>query len=218
MALTSNAGTYVIAAQYSGDTNFTASTSNALSLTVVAPDFSLKAEQPSLMIAEGQTGTSKIDLTAVGGFVQTVTFSCSGLPVNTTCTFSSPTLTPDAAGDLASSTVTIKTGASSTALNVMQTPAGVVSCFLAGAILFLVKKRKYSLPFRDVGILRVILIGLMLAGASMSLCSCGGGGNSSPGNNGSSPVTPAGNYTLSINGTAGSGAPKSVSVQVTVTQ
>ena len=217
-ALTSAAGTYGIAAQYSGDTNFTASTSNALSLTVVAPDFSLKAEQPSLTIAEGQTGTSKIDLTAVGGFVQTVTFSCSGLPVNATCTFSSPTLTPDAAGDLASSTVTIKTGTSTTALNVMQTSGGVVSCFLAGAILFVVRKRKHSFPSRDVGIFRVLLIGLMLAGASVSLCSCGGGGNSSSGNSGSSPVTPAGTYTLVINAAAGSGAPKSVSVQVTVTQ
>ncbi len=216
VALTSAAGTYVITAQYSGDANFTASTSNALSLTVVAPDFSLKAEQPSLTIAEGQTGSSKIDLTAVGGFVQTVTFSCSGLPANTTCTFSSPTITPDAAGDLASSTVTIKTETSTTALNVTEKSKGVFSCFLAGAILFVLRKRRHSFPFRDVGIFRVLLIGLMLVGASLSLCSCGG--NSSPGNNGSSPVTPAGTYTVVINAAAGSGASKSVSVQVTVTQ
>jgi hypothetical protein len=78
-----------ITAAYSGDANFVASTSAAAILTVGNPDFQISANPGAFVIAGGSPGTTNVLLTPGPGlgFVGTVSMSCSGLPVGSTCTF-----------------------------------------------------------------------------------------------------------------------------------
>ena len=85
-----------------------------------APDFVIAASVPSpLVVAPGNSATSTVALTAIGGFTGNVTLSCSGLPTAATCTFS-----PSSINGTGSSTVTINTGSS--------TPVGTYPLAIVG--------------------------------------------------------------------------------------
>jgi hypothetical protein len=211
-AFTGIAGAYALTAQYSGDTNFNSSGSTSLAITVVAPDYTLKAETPSISIAQGQTGTSKIDLNAVGGYVQTITFSCTGLPANATCNFTPTTLTPDAAGDPLSSTLTITTDVKTAGLVTKSLHTGVLSCVLFGTLLVFSRRHRHLVD--RLKMVRVLLAGFVLTGLTIAISGCGGGG----GNGNNSSLTPVGTYTVSVTAGAGGVAGKSVALQVTITQ
>ena len=103
------AGTYSVTASYSGDANNQPSTSNAVSITVVAPDFTLTTDPSSATVKAGQSATFAINMTSAGGYSGTMKLSCGSLPAETTCTFSPATLT--GSGTSANSTLTITTTA-----------------------------------------------------------------------------------------------------------
>jgi hypothetical protein len=85
-------GTLSITAVYSGDNYYSTSTSPALSVLVVAPDFTVTAT-PSIVTATASTpATSLLTLTPVGGYSNTVTFACTNLPKTLACTFAPPAL------------------------------------------------------------------------------------------------------------------------------
>jgi hypothetical protein len=103
---TLNAGTHTILAVYSGDTNDAASTSAPVSVIVTAPattpptapqDFSLQLTQTTMTLAPGTSGQIGLTIMPQNGFNQQLKFSCSGLPVGATCSFSPTMLTPTAA-------------------------------------------------------------------------------------------------------------------------
>jgi hypothetical protein len=76
-----------VTANYSGDTNFQASsTTGAVQVTV--GDFSITASPTSQTISSGHSALYTITLTSIGGLTGTVNLSCSGGPPNTTCTIS----------------------------------------------------------------------------------------------------------------------------------
>jgi hypothetical protein len=54
----------------------------------IPPDFSVPVTLPSLTIATGNNAFDTITVTPVNGFTGTVSFSCSGLPTEATCSFS----------------------------------------------------------------------------------------------------------------------------------
>ena len=89
-------GADAVTASYGGDTNFGASVSGAVTVTISAqpPSFALVASPSSLTILHGQTGTATLTVTPTGGFNQAVTFVCSGLPAESKCSFSPATITP----------------------------------------------------------------------------------------------------------------------------
>jgi hypothetical protein len=102
------AGKHTITAAYSGDSNFTPSSSGAAGVTVTTgaqPDYTITAATPSLTIKPGDSGSSQITITPENGFKQALTFACSGLPSGGTCTFSPQSVTPS--GAAASTTVKI---------------------------------------------------------------------------------------------------------------
>jgi subtilase family serine protease len=79
-------GTYSVVASYSGDSNYAASTSPATTLNVV--DFTMTVNPATVTVSSpGQTGQTTLTITAEGGFNQTVNYSCSGLPSETSCMF-----------------------------------------------------------------------------------------------------------------------------------
>jgi hypothetical protein len=83
-------GSTTVVAQYSGDSNYAASSSAQVTLTVI--DFSLSANPSQVTIAApGQTGNTTISVAPQYGFTGTVSFSiASGCPTGATCTFSEP--------------------------------------------------------------------------------------------------------------------------------
>jgi hypothetical protein len=214
---TLSTGTHSITAQYGGDSNFAASTSAAVTVTVQAalpPSFSLTASPASLSITPGQTGTSTLSVTPAGGFAQMVSFACSGLPAEASCSFAPATVTPGAS--IATTTLTIKT----TAAQASEERSWISRSGLPG-LLALGSLLLFAMP----GIKRasgwgrwfVLVIALALGGG---LIGCGGGGRSagsggSPTPTPTNPGTPAGTSTVTVTATSAS-IHQSATLQVTV--
>ncbi|MGC2703031.1 MAG: Ig-like domain-containing protein, partial [Candidatus Acidiferrales bacterium] len=101
-------GTHSITAAYSGDANYTASNSPAVTVTVAAaptPDYSLTVSASSLTVAQGGSGTLTITVTPQNGFKQSLNLACSGLPAGGTCTFNPQSVTPGSGAATAMLTV-----------------------------------------------------------------------------------------------------------------
>ncbi len=131
------AGSYAITATYSGDTNYTGTTStNSATITVQAPGFTLSAAPSTLSVAQGGMGTSTITVNPTGGFTGSVTLAASGLPSGVTAAFGTNpttgtsllTLTASSSATAGTATVTISgtsgnlTGMTTIALTVAQGP------------------------------------------------------------------------------------------------
>lgn len=195
---TLTAGSHSITAGYGGDSNFTSSTSSALSQTVA--DFKLSAAtlSPS-SISAGQTATAQITVASLTGFSSAVSLTCAVTPVQAegpTCSFSSTPVTPTGSG--ATSTLTVSTTGPTAGLAVPfghQRGAWWAVVLLAPALLLgtvaASSRRKNLLGY---WVICVVAAGcLMQAGCGSKSSSTGGGNNG----------TPAGAYTVTITAAAG---------------
>ena len=111
-------GSHTMTAAYSGDSNYAASTSPALIVTVTnaAPaDFSLTMSSSSLSVAPGSSGKLTVTVAPKNGFNQTVGFTCAGLPGGASCTFNPQTVMPIAGAVSATLTVQLPTAAGTAA-------------------------------------------------------------------------------------------------------
>jgi hypothetical protein len=208
-------GAQSITAQYGGDNSFAASTSAAVAVTVqaaVPPSFTLGATPASLSITAGQSGTTTLSVTPAGGFAQPVTFACSGLPSEATCTFAPATVTPGASA--VTTTLTIATTAATPADQGAIRRSGLTGLLALGSLLLLVMPGTRGVVrwSRWLG----LVIALTLGGAFIG---CGGGssGGSGGGSGGApaNPGTPSGTSTVTITATSGS-INKTASLQMTV--
>jgi hypothetical protein len=93
-------GANSITATYPGDANYSASPmSSAVTVTVStpAPDFSVSANPQTIDVSSpGSTGSTVLTFTALNGFTGTINLSpsaCSGLPSESSCSFSAPSVT-----------------------------------------------------------------------------------------------------------------------------
>jgi len=208
-------GSANITAQYSGDSKYEASASTPTQ--VLAPDFVLAANPPSLSIASpGQSAASALSVAFNNGFAGTVNLSCATPAGMSGATCS---LNPTSLGSSGSVALLITTTASHTTSHGFPKPIGflpggiaLLCLWLAAAITQLVTTR-VAVSRRELvaGHLRArrnwavgSLAAAMLAAA---LSGCGGAGNSSnrgSGNGNTDPTTPAGNYTITVTGTSGS--------------
>jgi len=88
LSYTTNNGVYSLTATYSGDSNFNGSTSTAATLDVQY--FTLGTPNPSTVTisAPGQSGSTTVTATLYGGLTgSALSFTCSGLPSESNCTF-----------------------------------------------------------------------------------------------------------------------------------
>jgi sugar lactone lactonase YvrE len=109
-------GTIYIAAVYNGDINFLTSTSAATGLTITLPTFTLASTPQTLTVVQGQSGSVQLTVAPVGNFTSPVTFSCQGMPLEATCSFANPSVTPN--GGPVTTTLTVNTvGPISASLN-----------------------------------------------------------------------------------------------------
>ncbi len=116
-------GNASISAQYSGDVNYTGSTSSPTALTV--SDFSISANPPTVNIsAPGQSGSTSIGITPIDGFNATINLSiASGCPTAATCALSTSSVNVSAASPAAVTlNITTRGSASMTTLRQPKLP------------------------------------------------------------------------------------------------
>jgi len=82
-----------ITAVYSGDANFTATTSAVFTESVIAQGLAVTATPTTLTITRGTVASATITFTPTGNYQGTATYSCSGLPAFSSCIFTPTTLT-----------------------------------------------------------------------------------------------------------------------------
>ena len=184
-------GQYSITATYSGDTNYTGSTSGSVPINV-QPDFSIQTSMPGLLIASpGGAASMSVSMMDLDGFTGAVTFSCSGLPAESKCAF-----TPASLSATGSTTLTVTTTAP---VAVSKPPFHPSSWNLAFGLL--------GAPMGALVIVgftgrrrRVRLFSVMVLLAFLSACS---GGSSTPPPPPPNPGTPKGIYVVTLTATNG---------------
>jgi subtilase family serine protease len=198
-------GSNSVTAGYGGDTSDRISTSAAPAVTSVTTSFSITSPVGggTLSVAQGATsGPVNLTVTSSTGFVANsttllpVTYSCSGLPSESTCNFA-----PAATSSATSVTLTIQTTPPTLALRQSGHAMRIFyAALLPGllGIMFVGGSRKRSL--RGLRLLGLVAV---LGFSTLWLVSCssgGGGGTKDPG-------TPKGTTTVTVNATTGGAAP-----------
>ncbi|MGA7216859.1 MAG: hypothetical protein WBX38_01010, partial [Candidatus Sulfotelmatobacter sp.] len=179
----------------------------SLPLTVIQ-DFSLSALSPvSQTVNPGQSSTYNFSVLPIGTFSGAVTFSCSGGPAISQCSFNPSSVTPGS--NPATVTLTVSTTATSASL-VPARPgifpakgrsAFLLACWLGlpgiGLIVIKAGGERRRKSFLAISVAGIFLLTLLLA-------SCGGGGGTnSTLNNGQQSGTQPGTYTIKVTGASG---------------
>lgn len=151
------------------------------------PNFTLSASPTSLSLNSGSQGNATLTVTPQNGFNSTVSFACSGLPANATCSFNPKTVTPSAAA--VTTQLTIAISAQASVVRSGSHPFLPATGFALAASLIVWKRRR---------VLGGALLVVLLAGA-MPLPGCGGGGTGSGRGGGGSPQS----YTVTVTATSG---------------
>ena len=207
------AGADSVTAVYGGDSNFSGSTSSAVTVTVnaVPPDFALSNSGNITVSPGASTGnTSTISVTGSGGFSGAVALTCAVSPAAAsdpaTCSVSPASVTIGGATAQTSTLTVVTTAAASAALAHPKT-GGVPWYAAAGAALACVLF--FGVPGRRrawQGLLGMVALMVFVA---TFLVSCGGGSGGSGGGGGgggstpANPGTTAATYTVTITGTSG---------------
>jgi len=196
-----SAGSHAITAAYSGDANFTGSTSAVLTQSVGTPAFTVGLNPATITISAGQSGTTTVSVTPVFGFNQQVSFSCSGLPASSTCTFAPSTVTPSSA-IAATTSMTVATNVTallSRPTSPHQQRSRAYSQEMLALLLLglggLVRFRRNWKGW--------ILCAALIAALGTAMSGCGG----SKSGGGGSATTPRGTYTVTVTGTSGNLGP-----------
>ncbi len=228
------AGTVTLTATQSGNADYNAATPVTQSFTVTAAtpptsSFTLTTNPATVIITPpATTGTTTLTLTPTGGYSGTVTLSCAGQPLYTSCVFTQSGATNNVV-TLSGSTavnVTLTIDTNVAAMRAMPSPFGPQSpssplspilpalAFwwpgsMAGLAAF---GRRRGLSKTQQRMLQLCLLVLMTGALAAGISGCGGYNSSN-----AAYVTPAGTSTMTVTATPTSGASQSVSITVTIT-
>lgn len=176
----------------------------ALSGTGTVPDFAISATPSSRTIAAGQRANYTITVTPLLGSTQTVSLSCSGAPLNSSCTITPTSLTLDGTNP-STADVAVRTTARSLAplqpLGKGPTTGPLGTWWNLGWLFGLVLLLASLHALRQGARLAKVALAASLL-VTLVWTACGGGTSSSSG--GGQQGTPAGTFTLTFTGTAGS--------------
>jgi Bacterial Ig-like domain (group 3) len=204
-------GVYSVTASYSGDGNYSNSSSPAVALTVV--DYTVTPSAPSLTVKRGQSGQVTLTVTPApsGSFSPTVTFTCSGLPLQSSCTFSPSSVAAN--GAPANTTLTIQTTASAR-LEHLFGRSSLFYAFLLPGFMGIVFVRRNGKQI--AGSTRLLGLICLLALSTIWSTGCGAGaGTPNSGGNTQTVGTPLGSSVVTITATS-SGITKQARVTLTV--
>jgi VCBS repeat-containing protein len=211
-----------ITINYSGDATYAAENSSGFVQTVnagttAAQSFTLSAPSPAtLSVVAGQNATPfTFTVSPQNNSTQTVTFSCSGLPVKASCMFQPASVTLDGTHTSAPVSATIVTTADTLVVpgRRLVPPADwthfqrvlVLGLLALSIVLFHVRRRKIAWLV-STGVLLMVL-------TSITGCASGGSGSTTTFNG-----TPPGTSAVTVTGVAGSAlatTPSSVTLTVT---
>jgi Bacterial Ig-like domain (group 3)/FG-GAP-like repeat len=197
-------GNQIITAAYGGDNNDAAS-SGTVNQAVEAPVTvgGGSGGSTSLTVTSGQSVTTKVSVAGATGFSGTVNFSCTGLPMNASCSFSPASVTVSGT-TAASSTMTISTAATAMASARDGETSRVLTVLACGLPLLGLLT---LLPVAR-GRRLLLCLGFALFASVTSLTGCGGGSS------GGTKTTP-GNYAFNVVATSGA-ATSTASYKLTV--
>ena len=187
----------------------------------VLADFSIATSAPSATTAAGTPAMFGVTVTPNDGFTAQVALACQ-LPAaltGATCTVSPASVTPDGSNPV-QATVTVTTTARSMVppgpmsfnwpFSRVPLPIAALAAMLAmGWLVLLARRRKVLLGFG------VVALSVAMCAACGSGKSFGVSGNGNGNGTGAGSGTPAGTYTVSINGTSGN-VTRGTTVQLTV--
>jgi hypothetical protein len=167
-------------------------------LTGTGSDFAVAASQSTQSVSPGGSATYTLSITPVGGFSQAVVLTCGDPAQASQCTISPASVTPTTGAVTA--TVTATTTALGLPFNLKGVPpaAGGLHRPAMWLLMLLALLGLAAITARRRP--AILLAGALLAALLMS--ACGGGSSSTP--PAGSSGTPAGSYTLTVTGTAGS--------------
>jgi Bacterial Ig-like domain (group 3)/FG-GAP-like repeat len=188
-------GSHSITAAYGGAATFSSSTSGAQPLTITAApasDFSIALSPATATVVHGNTTTSTITVTPIGGFKQAVQLTITGTPTNTTVTTAATSVTSTDGVAPATTTLTLQAyvqiAAQSRRLHTIEFAAILPLGLFCSLSLFGLRRRRWPLQL------------ILLAAATALLAATGCGGHSSSASTTNNP-TP-GTYTLTVTGTS----------------
>jgi Bacterial Ig-like domain (group 3) len=207
-------GTHTISVAYGGDADHATSNSSTVSQTVNPADFSLSATGSPVTVPVGQSGTATITVTPMGVFSSGISFSCSGLPAESNCSFNPPSFTPN--GTVTSTTATLTTTAPSAVLP--SDPFGrftpLILCVMLTGIAGLILLAQQRRPIGRLARCGAAVAAVLAFAALMS--SCGGGGGGGGGGDNGNPGTPRGTSTVVVTATSAGNVNHQVNITFTV--
>jgi sugar lactone lactonase YvrE len=201
-------GTIYVEAVYSGDANYAPTHSIPTQVTISAPTFTMALNPQILQVKQGQFGTVTLTLTPIGNYTAPISFSCSGLPLESSCAFSSPITTLNNPATQ-SVTVVISTTAASTAEMRRPVPWGGMGGGVAVALMVGVFAGWRRKRFKS-GLITFLLLAVF---SLLPITGCGNGLNEP------NFVTPLGTYpSVTITGASNStGVVVPVTLRLSVT-
>ena len=191
-------GTYSITAIYSGDSGFATSSSATLVVSILAPQYVFANQPTALTVNSPGSVSATFTLAPISGYVGGVNMACSGLPVNTQCTFI-PATVAFVGTNTAPQNVTLTI---TTATPPPSTVAGWLLPF--GALMLLGWRNRKAIAARGSFLVIALALGSSLAILSVSGCGNGSTSNKTPAGTSTVTVTfigtPTGTTTVPPNG------------------
>ncbi|MGH9649050.1 MAG: SBBP repeat-containing protein, partial [Terriglobales bacterium] len=165
-------------------------------------DFAMLAASATLTVTAGQSAEYDLTLTPSGGFNQPVALTCSGAPQGATCTVSpNPVALSGTAAVNATARITTTGRSGAAPAGPLRPPPSLPWAGLQALTLALLASAGWSLARRQARRLKPVPVALLASTMAALLLWAACGGSQPPGN----PGTPAGTYTLTVSGAAGSG-------------
>jgi subtilase family serine protease len=191
-----DAGNHSIAASYGGDSSFnTSQSSGSAPVTfTIQPGFAGVSRPTDVSITSpGLSGTSTVGVITSSNFTTAISFTCSGLPAEATC--SAASATGQGPTTVVNTNIIVSTMGPHTVMLRGNEPRVYYAVLLGGGLPFGIffvgasRRRRWS-----------ILALMMLLALLVAVPACGGGGSSHH----QDPGTPIGTYTVTVTATAGS--------------
>jgi len=231
-------GNPAFTASYVGTTDYAASTSSTVMVTVAAPippSYTMAATPTALTIPTGGIDASTLTITPTGGYSGKLTLSCTGLPANTYCYFpgnagaQTTVVTLNGSNTAVSVALNIETGATTTPplarMQAMPSPFGsqqsplspilpALAFWWPGSMAGLAAfGRKRNLSKTRQRMLQLCLLVLMTGALAAGISGCAG----LTSNTAAVRVTPAGTTTVTVTATPTSGTPQTTTITLTIT-
>jgi len=210
-------GSHSLTAAYAGSSALAASNSQTVAVnatTSSTPDFSVSIAPASLTLTQGQSGTAIVSITPLNATSLTapmfVTVSCSGLPDQSTCTFTptSVEILPNATAAVTSSVVFTTVSGNSGGTTAKSVPPAARTASPISWALLLPGLGLAGLAFgarRRAWLSRVSLLGLLALVTVLGTTGCNPLYNYNNHGPTANRPTPTGTYTISIAGQSSNG-------------